>query len=97
MANREPAPGGAVGRGDRVVAFVGEAGCVDEHELLVRNRGLVGVRFASRALKEVDHGIALLRPGGGDLTGQVRIGATHTFNVSLIPTRSCLAVPGGSE
>jgi LysR family cyn operon transcriptional activator len=45
--------------------------------------------FASRALKEVDHGIALLRPGGGNLTGQVRIGATHTFNIGLIP--ECVA------
>lgn len=30
----------------RAQAFVGETGCVDEHELLVRNRGLLGVRFA---------------------------------------------------
>ena len=30
----------------RAQAFVGEAGCVEEHELLVRNRGLLGVRFA---------------------------------------------------
>jgi LysR family cyn operon transcriptional activator len=46
--------------------------------------------FASRALNEVDHGIAMLRPGGGDLTGQVRIGATHTFNIGLIP--ECVAL-----
>src|SRR3954462_4374093 len=30
----------------RAQAFVVSAGAVDEHELLVRNRGLVGVRFA---------------------------------------------------
>ena len=46
--------------------------------------------FASRALKEVDQGIAMLQPGGGDLTGQVRIGATHTFNIGLIP--ECVAL-----
>jgi LysR family cyn operon transcriptional activator len=46
--------------------------------------------FASRALREVDQGIAMLRPGGGDLTGQVRIGATHTFNIGLIP--ECVAL-----
>jgi LysR family cyn operon transcriptional activator len=46
--------------------------------------------FASRALKEVDQGIAMLKPGGGDLTGQVRIGATHTFNIGLIP--ECVAL-----
>jgi LysR family cyn operon transcriptional activator len=41
--------------------------------------------FASRALKEVDQGIAMLRPGSDSLTGQVRVGATHTFNIGLIP------------
>jgi hypothetical protein len=30
----------------RAQAFVAAAGAVDEHELLVRNRGLLGVRFA---------------------------------------------------
>jgi LysR family cyn operon transcriptional activator len=46
--------------------------------------------FASRALREVDQGIAMLKPGGGNLTGQVRIGATHTFNIGLIP--ECVAL-----
>ena len=45
--------------------------------------------FAARALKE-DHGIAMLRPGGGELTGEVRIAATHTFNIGLIP--ECVAL-----
>src|ERR1700709_1143013 len=45
---------------------------------------------ASRAPKEVDQGHALLKPGAGDLTGQVRIGATHTFNIGLIP--ECVAL-----
>ena len=45
--------------------------------------------FASRALKEVDQGVALLKPGAGNLTGKVRIGATHTFNIGLIP--ECVA------
>ena len=30
----------------RAQAFVAAAGSVDEHELLVRNRGVLGVRFA---------------------------------------------------
>jgi LysR family cyn operon transcriptional activator len=46
--------------------------------------------FALRALREVDQGIAMLKPGGGNLTGQVRIGATHTFNIGLIP--ECVAL-----
>ncbi|WP_077001624.1 LysR substrate-binding domain-containing protein [Variovorax sp. KK3] len=46
--------------------------------------------FASRALREVDQGVALLKPGSNSLTGQVRIGATHTFNIGLIP--ECVAL-----
>ncbi len=34
-------------------------------------------------------GLAMLKPGGGGLTGEVRIGATHTFNIGLIP--ECVA------
>ena len=52
--------------------------------------GELFLAFASRALKEVDQGIAMLKPGGGNLTGQVRIGATHTFNIGLIP--ECVAL-----
>lgn len=47
--------------------------------------GALFFAFASRALREVDDGVAMLRPGAGGLTGQVRVGATHTFNMSLIP------------
>ncbi|MEO8807759.1 MAG: LysR substrate-binding domain-containing protein [Burkholderiaceae bacterium] len=46
--------------------------------------------FATRALKEVDLGLAMLKPSAGGLTGQVRIGATHTFNIGLIP--ECVAL-----
>src|SRR5689334_2349570 len=52
--------------------------------------GELFLAFAVRALKEVDLGIAMLKPGGGGLSGQVRVGATHTFNVSLIP--ECVAL-----
>ena len=51
--------------------------------------GELFLAFAQRALKEVDLGIAMLRPGGSGLTGEVRIGATHTFNIGLIP--ECVA------
>src|SRR5436190_100054 len=46
--------------------------------------------FATRALREVDDSIAMLKPGGGGLSGLVRIGATHTFNIGLIP--ECVAL-----
>jgi len=53
--------------------------------------GQLFLAFAQRALKEVDHGIAMLRPAAADgAIGRVRIGATHTFNISLIP--ECLAL-----
>lgn len=52
--------------------------------------GALFLAYASRALQEVDQGIATLKPGGGGLTGQVRIGATHTFNIGLIP--ECVAL-----
>lgn len=59
-------------------------------KVVTTEAGELFLAFASRALKEVDQGIAMLKPGGGDLTGQVRIGATHTFNIGLIP--ECVAL-----
>lgn len=45
--------------------------------------------YAQRALKEVDQGLGLLREAATPITGALRIGATHTFNIRLIP--DCLA------
>lgn len=45
---------------------------------------------ATRALHEVDAGVALLRPSASRLSGRVRVGATHTFNLRLIP--DCVAL-----
>jgi LysR family cyn operon transcriptional activator len=59
-------------------------------KVVTTEAGELFLAFASRALKEVDHGIAMLKPGGGGLTGEVRIGATHTFNIGLIP--ECVAL-----
>jgi LysR family transcriptional regulator, cyn operon transcriptional activator len=51
--------------------------------------GEVFVAFASRALKEVDQGVSVLREALPAVTGALRIGATHTFNLRLIP--ECVA------
>ena len=59
-------------------------------KVVTTEAGELFLAFAARALKEVDQGIAMLKPGGGGLTGQVRIGATHTFNIGLIP--ECVAL-----
>lgn len=58
--------------------------------VVITEAGALFFAFASRALREVDDGIAMLQPGAGGLTGQVRVGATHTFNISLIP--ECVAL-----
>jgi len=60
-------------------------------KVVTTEAGELFLGFAERALKEVDHGIAMLKqqPRGG-LTGVVRIGATHTFNIALIP--ECVAL-----
>ncbi|MEP7297262.1 MAG: LysR substrate-binding domain-containing protein [Burkholderiales bacterium] len=59
-------------------------------KVVTTEAGELFLAYATRALKEVDHGIAMLKPGGGGLTGEVRIGATHTFNIGLIP--ECMAL-----
>lgn len=43
----------------------------------------------TKALREIDDGIRTLKGSARPLAGTVRIGATHTFNIGLIPT--CLA------
>ncbi len=58
-------------------------------KVVTTEAGELFLAFATRALKEVDLGIAMLKPGAGGLTGEVRIGATHTFNIGLIP--ECVA------
>ena len=59
-------------------------------KVVTTEAGELFLAFAMRALKEVDHGIAMLQPRGGALTGQLRVGATHTFNIALIP--ECVAL-----
>jgi LysR family cyn operon transcriptional activator len=45
--------------------------------------------YASKALREVDQGLSELMRTPDELSGEVRIGATHTFNVGFVP--ECLA------
>jgi LysR family cyn operon transcriptional activator len=41
--------------------------------------------YASRALKEIDQGVGELKAQAASMSGVVRIGATHTFNLAFIP------------
>ena len=59
-------------------------------KVVTTQAGELFLGFASRALKEIDHGVTLLQPAGSGLTGELRIGATHTFNISLIP--ECVSI-----
>jgi LysR family cyn operon transcriptional activator len=43
----------------------------------------------TRALAEIDSGIRLIQGAGHQLAGHLRIGATHTFSINLVPT--CIA------
>lgn len=45
--------------------------------------------YASKALREVDDGLSHLMRAGDELSGEVRIGSTGTFNISFVP--ECLA------
>jgi LysR family cyn operon transcriptional activator len=58
-------------------------------KVVTTEAGELFLGFAVRALKEVDHGLAVLKPSAAGLSGQVRIGTTHTFNIGLIP--ECVA------
>ena len=51
--------------------------------------GEMFVVFASKALKEVDQGLGLLREATRPMTGTLRIGVTHSFNLRFIP--DCVA------
>lgn len=42
--------------------------------------------FAAQALKEVDQGLSVLKRDPNALSGVVRVGTTHTFNIGFIPT-----------
>jgi LysR family cyn operon transcriptional activator len=47
------------------------------------------VTSATKALREIDDGVREMKGSGRELIGLVRIGATHTFNINIIP--ACLA------
>jgi LysR family cyn operon transcriptional activator len=57
--------------------------------IVITEAGEALLQNATRALREVDEGLRRIRSAPDRLTGTLRIGATHTFNVKVIP--DCLA------
>jgi LysR family cyn operon transcriptional activator len=57
--------------------------------VVLTEAGEAFLTYAAKALKEVDQGVSELKRAAGELSGVVRIGATHTFNVGFVP--ECLA------
>ena len=58
--------------------------------VVITDAGEALLASATRALREVDEGLRLMKSSPDPLVGTLRVGATHTFNVKLIP--QCLAL-----
>jgi LysR family cyn operon transcriptional activator len=57
--------------------------------VVITDAGETMLASATRALREVDDGLRAIQAPPDPIVGTLRIGATHTFNVKLIP--DCLA------
>ena len=53
--------------------------------VMLTEAGETFLGYASKALQEVDHGLSQLMRAGDELSGEVRIGATGTFNIGFVP------------
>lgn len=53
--------------------------------VMLTEAGETFLAYASKALREVDHGLSHLKRAGGELSGEVRVGATGTFNLGFVP------------
>ena len=58
--------------------------------VMLTEAGETFLGYASKALLEVDHGLSHLMRAGDQLSGEVRVGATGTFNIGFVP--ECLAI-----
>lgn len=58
--------------------------------VIMTEAGGVFLAYATRALREIDQGLGELKTSPVSMSGVVRIGATHTFNLGFIP--ECIAV-----
>jgi LysR family cyn operon transcriptional activator len=57
--------------------------------VLITEQGELFLNYAAKALKEVDQGLGALKESSRGLSGNLRIGSTHTFNQGFLP--ECIA------
>ncbi|CAP43222.1 LysR substrate-binding domain-containing protein [Bordetella petrii] len=57
--------------------------------VVITAAGETFLAYAARALREIDQGLSELKQSAASLTGELRVGTTHTFNQSFIP--DCMA------
>ncbi|MCD0502717.1 LysR substrate-binding domain-containing protein [Bordetella petrii] len=57
--------------------------------VVITEAGEAFLAYASRALREIDQGLGELKQSAASITGELRVGTTHTFNQSFIP--DCVA------
>jgi len=53
--------------------------------VVMTDKGEAFLEYAQSALREVEKGLKTVREASGELSGEVRIGATQTFNARIIP------------
>jgi len=58
-------------------------------KVVLTEAGELFLESVTEALSAVDHGLSALKDSVGMLTGEVRVGATHTFNIEFLP--ECIA------
>lgn len=58
-------------------------------KVFLTEAGETFLTFVTQALDSVDQGLGALKESADSLTGEVRVGATHTFNLELLP--QCIA------
>lgn len=57
--------------------------------VVITAAGEIFLDYATRALREIDQGLGQLKQSAASITGELRVGTTHTFNQSFIP--ECMA------
>lgn len=63
--------------------------------VVITDTGEMLLNSVTKALREIDEGLQAVKGAASPLSGTIRVGATHTFGISLIP--SCIALFQSAE